>query len=87
MAKEKENFFTLKEELQIFSAATRTWSVISIDAAQLRATDIASAIELVLDAGRIVDIGKLSNKLYFKLTSLPVSTQDAFMIKNRNQWY
>lgn len=44
MAKEKENFFTLKEELQIFSAAARTWSVISIDAAQLGATDIASLL-------------------------------------------
>ena len=79
--------FTAQEEYQIFAAAAKTWSYVESEAAQLGSTDIDMAIELVLDADRIVDIGKLSKKLCKDLMACNIRECDAFMKKNKNMWY
>lgn len=85
--KKPTQVLTPEEETQILQAAARTWSYIASDAASMGATSIRDAIELVIDADRIVSLGGLGPKLYHIFTALPVSTQDAFMIKNRSRWF
>jgi hypothetical protein len=79
--------FTPEEEKQIFLAAGKTWGYVASDAAQLGPVTIGVAIELVLDAGRIQDIGKLNPAIYEKLVALEWKKLSAFMKKNRGQWY
>lgn len=78
---------TEHEISQIWPAASRTWGTIASDAAQLGATSLTDAIELVLDAGRIVDIGKLDKTIYAKLNDLDWKSLSNLMKKNKNQWY
>lgn len=78
---------TEEEKSQIFSAAARTWQAIASDAAQMGATTISDAIELVFDADRVVDTGRLDPKVAKKFLSMDIVVQDKFLKKNRNQWF
>lgn len=78
---------TEEEKSQIFSAASRTWQAIASDAAQMGATTINDAIELVFDADRVVDVGRLDPMVAKKFLSLDIAIQDKFLKKNRNRWF
>lgn len=83
----KTVLFNTEEQEKIFSAAARTWSIVESDAHQIGANTVIDAIELVLDASRIVDLGKLDPILYKKILSMPVDEVDSFMKKNKASWF
>lgn len=83
----KTRLFTPEEENQIFQAASRTWGEIESDAAEIGASSISGAIERVLDADRIVTIGKLDPTLYRKIVASDFKKTNSWMKKNRASWY
>jgi len=91
MAKEMDKaataLFTPDEESAIFRSASNAWSEMASDAAELGATDINSAIELILDADRIVNLGGLNRILYRKICDLDCNVVDKFMKKNKSEWF
>lgn len=78
-----------EEVTAIISAASRTYSYIESDLSQLCGGRITTgdALEMVLDAGRIVDIGKLSPTIYDKLLAMDLEDQDKLLKKYRGQWF
>lgn len=81
------DIFTSEEVHLIMVAACRTWSNIGSDAEAIGIDDLDGAIEMVLDAGRILDTGRLDKDLYKKLMQLPIKYQDAFMRVHAGEWY
>lgn len=73
------------EKAQLFVAAARTWSSISSDAAEIGATTLQDAVELVLDADRIVSIGRLPENLYKKV--MESSEAEDCLLKYPRQWF
>jgi hypothetical protein len=76
---------TNAEKQQILRAASITWDYVAADAAELGPVDVDLAIELVLDADRIVDIGGLSPKLYEKLIAAGGAV-DTWLKRSKRQW-
>ena len=79
--------FTPEEEAQIFRAACRTWEYVASDAAQLGVRGVEGALELVLDAGRITNIGKLDSKVADKLYALDWKGMCSLLKKNKGRWF
>lgn len=83
----KKKLFTEEEEGKIFSAASSTWCYVAHDAREIGVCDIGGAIEMVVDAGRILDIGKLDKAIYERLVAMDYKKIESFLKKNRDKWY
>ena len=86
-AKPKQVSFTQSELDQIFSAASSTWSYVASDAQQIGVNTPKDAVEMVVDAGRIVDIGKLSLDLNARLNGMDYKAIVKLFVKNKGLWY
>ena len=75
------------DRTEVLNAAAKTWGTVAGDAAELGPITIGIGCELVLDAGRIRDIGKLNEQAFNKFMDLPYQVQEKFLKNNRGAWF
>lgn len=84
--------FTAEEKTEVLRAAVRTWDYIASDVESvcIEGGDhltIDIAIEQVLDASRIITIGKLSPELTVKYNADRSGAFETLLKKDRDRWY
>lgn len=72
------------DQIKIIAAASRTWAVVASDVASLGRVTLPIALESVLDADRIVMIGKLDSEI---IERVGYSQCEKILRKHKGKWY